>query len=150
MATVAEPKTAILTIKEVLLVKPLKFSLLRRPDMKAGDLVYNKEEDAGDTEAPGSATYRGGKLVSHLLPVAGIPPALVVRGHAVERRDKGGGEESRHNVADDASNTVDGKDIETLVDGDKILVLVDVEASCRCYPPNEGGRVHGNLEGISN
>lgn len=110
--------------------------------MASGNTVDNEEQDDADDKRPKRARARRSKLVSHLLPVAIPPAALVGIVHAVESRDKGCGEETGQNVADEAAHSVNGEDVEALVYAEEVLVLDGEEGAHRGQGSHERGDVH--------
>lgn len=111
--------------------------------MQAGDLVDDEQQDARDHEGPGGRSGRAGELKSKLAEVA-VPPASSIRvaGHAIESGDEVVGKDARQEVADVTANAVEGKDVETIVNGENVLVLDGVVAACRGKEADEGGYVY--------
>lgn len=110
-------------IREVLEIQTAKLIFLTTSQMHPGDPVDDEEKDDADDERPYGAGRSSSELITHLLPVTIPPTPGIGVGFAVEGGHERGGEESGENVADEASDTVDGEDIETLVYGNQMLVF---------------------------
>lgn len=91
-------------------------------EMEPRDEVKNEEDSTGQNERIGTAGKRVGKLNRELDPIV-IEPATLDRGDTVEAGDGVGSEESGANVADETTDAVNSKDIESVVNAEKELEL---------------------------
>ena len=98
------------------------FGFLGRAEREAGDQVHDEEDETGSAERIRHSADGIGKLVTELHPVV-VEPAAVYFGEAIEMRYVICGEEAGKHVTDEASNSMDGEDIERVVNTEYKLEL---------------------------
>lgn len=110
--------------------------------MHTGYPVDDEKEDARHKEGPGGAGGGTSELQAH-LPKVSVPPATLIRGSrdTIKGGNKLSSEEAGKDVAHEAANTVEGKDIETIVDREEVLVLDGKEAAESGNGTDESGDV---------
>jgi len=132
-------------ITKVLVIQTLEFIILGSSDVASRDPVDDEEQDDGDDKRPCSTECCSSKLISHLLPVPGPPSAFVRVAHAVHGGDVGCREEAGEDVADVATDAVDGEDIKTLVDMEEVFVFDSEEGSTRGKGSDECRGLNGHI-----
>jgi hypothetical protein len=98
------------------------FGLLCDAETKAGDHVHQKEDQASADEGVGAAGERVGQLVGELDPVV-VDPAALNDGSVVEMGDVISGKEGGADVADEAADAMNGKDVQGVIDAEEELEL---------------------------
>lgn len=143
----AEIRILKVDIFDVLVIQTAALVFLAGADMHAGDLVDDEQENAGHNKRPGSAGGGSRKLKTELAVVL-VPPATGVgsAGNTIESDNPLVGKDTRQKIADEATDAVEGKDIETIVDRQEVLVLDDIEAAERGKSADQGSDVDGDCE----
>lgn len=111
------------------IVNAENFLLLAGTELEDGQELANAikaaEDDASSNEGV-EATGEGiSKLVAHLDPVS-VQPATGNDGIAIKMRYVVRGEEARQDVANEAANTMNGKDVQSIVAAEEVLKLRSV------------------------
>ncbi|KAI6761597.1 hypothetical protein HG531_002150 [Fusarium graminearum] len=122
-------------------VDTLKLSLPVDTQAQSGNKVHEEKDKACDGERVQASADRVSKLITHLCPVMLNPSTLDAR-ITVESSDSRTGEEGGANIADETANTVDGENIEGIVDSEKEFDLGSL--------PKEGHSLRGDADKTSN
>jgi hypothetical protein len=107
-------------LTDVVLVDTLLFELGWDTEIESGNLVEDEEDEACDSEGVSEDGAAAGELVSQLDPVV-VDPTAWELGETVKSGDVVSGEETGENVSDEATNTVESEDVETVVNLDEVL-----------------------------
>lgn len=107
-----------------------------------GNLVHDKQNDARDAKAVHNGGRAAGKLVAQLLPVVVEPAAL--DGRTVKESNVVGGKKTSEDGAHVAADAVERKDVETVVDAQKVLERGRVVAGNRRNDANGHCKVDGH------
>lgn len=102
--------------------------LLGSTELEAGDEVQDEQDGAADDERVGHAADSVGELVRELDPML-VEPAAADLGEAVKMGYVVRGEETGQEITDETSNTVDGEDIERVIDMEEELEFGGIVAS---------------------
>lgn len=143
----AEIRILKVDILNVLVIQTAALVLLAGADVHAGDLVDDEQEDARHDEGPGSAGGGACELKAHLAVVL-VPPATLIGAtrNTVEGDNPLVSEQTSQEISNEAANTVEGKDIEAIVDREQVLVFDDVEAADRGNGTDQGSDVDGDYK----
>jgi hypothetical protein len=105
------------------------FRLLGGPQPQAGNHVHDEQDQTRAGKGVQAAAEGVGKLVAHLDPMVIEPTTGNVR-RAVQYGDVVGGEECGADVADEAADTVNGEDVEGIINAEQKLELRGVVGKC--------------------
>jgi len=129
---------------EIVVVDTLGLSFFWDTEREAGDLVDGKKEDTGDNKGVGEDSAAARELVSELDPVV-VDPATWKYGKTVEGGNVVSGKETSHDVSAETTNTVESKDIETVVNLEIVLEVEGVVAGSGSDDSDWDGSVDWNV-----
>lgn len=96
--------------------------LIRNAKFESRNHVHDEQDQASHSERVATTCKGVGELITHLHPVS-VNPTTIDNGLAIESGNSLAGEEGGANVADEAADTMYGKDVEGIVNVEEELDL---------------------------